>query len=742
MNLHDFFTEVYGESSGRAVIVLPNYNGKPTRDNWFSYPEELDKMVTLVDNNNNRDVWYSPLLFASDSRTKDNSISVHVTAADADACEPENFRIRPTMVVETSPERYQVYWKLDTYAVGREEVDYIAKVNRRIAQAHKDEGCDTAFVNAAKLLRVPTTSNSKHPGAVVILAERDDFIYTLEDFDELYPAAETPDEIQYENVDMPDGLEAFTLDQSNRNQLMNGLPNSPSLRSLMMDRWVPDKRSQMRYKLLLELYRLGTLSDEAVMAIAWWAPSNKYTEDPRGVKGLWDEAVKAKATVASEVPYDDGEYAEFDFDRPELSPEDELEQAKATDFLTEEERMGLTATFIDEWIEWAATKTDAPAEYHRAAAITLMSTVYSEFGHAYPSFGELKLNIWMMVLGRSTKDRKSTARGYLSKAFRALATDEYDYDLGDDVTPGGISLALHDRANKASVFNRDEVQGLFKELLHQSYMSGGLEVFTKLYDGWSGGRIRASGEKKKLPSVPVSFLMFLMGILTETAEVLTVTNYRSGFLTRFVYVIGSRPEGYVAPPLEQGDDEKGGEDPVFNGLINHLAINRSFWEMRGGDGNTFRLKADEDAWARYQEFMLQANKAADDSQYAEIIGSTTERMQITVLKLATIFAMDDRSTKIKMPHMLQAMSFAGEWFDNAVTVASMVSESEWQRDVDKLESFINSKGGKITYAAAYRAFKDKRAFEFEEMVVALERRGVLNRTANGNRWTLEIEYHE
>jgi hypothetical protein len=301
---------------------------------------------------------------------------------------------------------------------------------------------------------------------------------------------------------------------------------------------------------------------------------------------------------------------------------------------------------------------------------------------------------------------------------------------------------LHDRADKASVFSRDEVQGLFKELLHQSYMSGGLEVFTKLYDGWSGGRIRASGEKKVLDSVPVSFLMFLMGILTETAEVLTVTNYRSGFLTRFVYVIGSRPPGYESPPLEQGSDENGGEDLVFNGMMNHLVANRAWWEMRGGDGKTFRVKADDDAWRRYQAFMKAADQAANESQYAEIVGTTTERMQITVLKLATIFAMDDRSLKVKMSHMLQAISFAGEWFDNAVTVASMVSESEWQRDVDKLEAFINQKGGKISYAMAYRAFKDKRAFEFEEMVVALERRGVLNRVQAGSRWTLEIEYHE
>lgn len=732
-----FFSDVYGDNTGRAVIVLPNYNNKPVRDNWFQYPEQLAEMEALVEANNTKSVWYSPLLYASDSRTKDNSISIDVLAADADKCEPENFRHRPSMVVETSAGSYQVYWKLDKAA----DPTYASKVNRRIAQAHKDQGCDTAYVNAAKLMRVPNTSNHKHPGAYVILSEKDDSVYTMEQFEEAYPADETPDAIEYEHIEMPEGIEEFVQDPLNRSKLMSGLPNSQALRSLMLDSWVADKRSHMRYKLLCELYRLG-LPDEAVMAIAWWAPSNKYREDDnRGVKGLWDEAVKAKAEINHErdeydqpIGLDEQDNWQGDI------PSDEVKER--TEFLTEEERESLSSTFIDEWIAWATSRTDAPAEYHEAAAISLISTVYSEFAHAFPKFGELKLNIWMMVLGRSTKDRKSTARGYMQKAFRALETDEYDYEIGDDVTPGGVTLALADRPHKSTMFNSDEAQGFFNQLLQQTYMAGGKAIFTKLYDGWSGGRVRASGDKKKLPSVPVNFLIFLMGILTETADVLTVTDFKSGFLARFVYVIVSRPDDYQAPLLEQGSDDDGGEDLVFNGLVAHLSRNRSWWAMRGGDGKTFRLKAEDDAWARFQEFMLEVDRVAANTTYAEIVSTTAERLQITILKLATLFAMDDRSTKVKMSHMLQAISYAGKWLDNAITMASMVSESEWQRDVDKLEVFINTKGGKVTYAAAYRAFKDKRAFEFEEMVVALERRGVLNRIPNGNRWTLEIEYHE
>lgn len=733
-----FFKTIFGSGEGRAVIVLPNYAGKPTGDHWFSYPEDVDKMVSFVDTHKTGDVWFSPNLFKSDERTKENSHVLSIVGADADTCDPNNFRIQPSVTIQSSQGRWQVYWTLDKPYDSNE----VAKVNRRVSQTHKHEGCDIAFINAAKLMRVPGTSNNKHPGDIVIVADYDlDTNRSLAYVSEVYPESEVPDAIDVANTPMPDDVPQYVTE--NRRTLMNGLPNSIGLRDLLFGKFAADKRSDVRFKLLLELYRLG-LDDRGVMAVAWGAPSNKYNgDDPRSYAGLWAEAMKAKAMVDNESGDDD------EYDRP-IGAEPEGERAKAavqlTNFLSEEEQDEIrqVVNFIDQWVTWASTKTDAPAEYHRAAAITLISAVYSEFGHATPVFakGGLKLNLWFMVLGRSTKDRKTTARSYMNAAFRALKTEDYNYSLGDDVTPGGISLALHDRANKSSVYDRDEVQGLFKELLHQSYMSGGLEVFTKLYDGWSGGRVRATGDKKVMESVPVSFIMFMMGILTETADILTVTNYRSGFLTRFLYVIGTRPEGYKSPPMQQADEEDKGEDKVFNGLVQHLALNRNHWEMLGGDGITFALRTEDDAWKRLQQFEVDVDARAEASPYAEIIGTTSARMVISTLKLATLLAMDDRSNSVKMIHVLQAISYAGEWFDNAVQVASMVSESDWQRDVDKLEAFIQSKGGKTSFAIAYRAFKEKRPFEFEEMLAALESRGSMVRVQSGSKWVLELTYEQ
>ncbi len=230
----------------------------------------------------------------------------------------------------------------------------------------------------------------------------------------------------------------------------------------------------------------------------------------------------------------------------------------------------------------------------------------------------------------------------------------------------------------------------------------------------------------------------MMGILTEATDVLTITNFRSGFLTRFLYVVGKRPDGWRAPPMEQSNEiEDTQGDPVFESLAKRMEGNRNYWDMKKPEDKTIGIRADEDAWKRLQEYEKQVAELAEESKYSEIISTTSERMVISTLKLAALLAMDDRSSSIKLVHMLQAIAYAGEWFDNAVTVASMVSESEWQRDVDKLEAFIAAKGGQTTYAMAYRQFGHLKPKDFDIIIEALVGRGDVERIQSGSKWILK-----
>ena len=238
--------------------------------------------------------------------------------------------------------------------------------------------------------------------------------------------------------------------------------------------------------------------------------------------------------------------------------------------------------------------------------------------------------------------------------------------------------------------------------------------------------------------------MSLTGILDEAANVLTVKDFKNGFLTRFLYVTAERPDDYVRPITKQApkDEEDDEGDAVFDAFVQRFQQNKTFWEMYVADGETYRIYIEDEVWDRWNQFEADVEEAVKSTKHQEVISTTAERMTHSVLKVAALLAMDDRSMTVQMHHLLQAIAYAGEWFRNLVRIAGMISESDWERDVSDLEKFIASRGGRCTYAQAYRQFTSKKPQEFEQMVQALEGRGAKIRNQAGNSWALEINTKE
>jgi hypothetical protein len=71
-------------------------------------------------------------------------------------------------------------------------------------------------------------------------------------------------------------------------------------------------------------------------------------------------------------------------------------------------------------------------------------------------------------------------------------------------------------------------------------------------------------------------------------------------------------------------------------------------------------------------------------------------------------------------------------------MASAISASEWQRDVDKLEAFIVERGGRVRYEEAYKKFSNKRKREFDEMVDALRSQARAQEVTESQKRYLEV----
>src|SRR5690606_20299078 len=163
-------------------------------------------------------------------------------------------------------------------------------------------------------------------------------------------------------------------------------------------------------------------------------------------------------------------------------------------FLTDDER-ALVAdqpSFIDEYVAWVKTRTDAAERYQRSLAYLLLSCVYGNLGYISPQFGRMDLNLWLMILGETTFTRKSTSRSLFLKVLHEFERGtSQQVDIGSDSARQGRTGELRERPTHVRLVRRDESHGWFHESYHKAYMSGSIERMTDLHDGRLMGTLRA-----------------------------------------------------------------------------------------------------------------------------------------------------------------------------------------------------------------------------------------------------------
>lgn len=159
-----FFVQVFGSAEGsRLCIARKNATG--LHEKFFAYPTELDDALTFIDESAKYDVYFCAQLLTEKRRTKE-TVAEKLTAlwADLDTCQPDSLKVAPSIVVESSPGRWQAIWRLDE-PIDKFEAE---KLSHRIALYHKGDGCDQSGWDLTQLLRVPFTRNYKYDPAPMV----------------------------------------------------------------------------------------------------------------------------------------------------------------------------------------------------------------------------------------------------------------------------------------------------------------------------------------------------------------------------------------------------------------------------------------------------------------------------------------------------------------------------------------------------------------------------------------------
>ena len=188
----EFFETIWGASTGENVFLPSMYDGMWT-EGYGIKPDNLIYTVWSMEAAYT-DYYFTPLRY-NGLRKKGLLGNPGVIFADMDKAHPGTFKLRPSVVVQTSPNHFHLYWLLNEPV---EPEIWAPRAKGWTAEI----GADPGGWDATQELRVPLTRNYKYdPPVDVWLVDMDrDRRYDIEQF----PEAVLGPEVEISDAPVPD----------------------------------------------------------------------------------------------------------------------------------------------------------------------------------------------------------------------------------------------------------------------------------------------------------------------------------------------------------------------------------------------------------------------------------------------------------------------------------------------------------------------------------------------------------
>lgn len=417
-------------------------------------------------------------------------------------------------------------------------------------------------------------------------------------------------------------------------------------------------------------------------------------------------------------------------------------------------------TFIDRYVKYGWSVTDAPRQYHVAGGAIILSTIICPQVTLPAQHTKIRPNLWAMILAGTTVTRKSTCVDLAVRTLSEVLPIE-DFLMGTDGSPEGILTELQDRDGKASLFHRDEITGFIESATKKEYNAGILQALTSLYDGRQEKRTLRSGTiTVKKPRL----ILWCAGIKSQMQEVLSIEHIRSGFIPRFIVVSGTTTSDQIrpiGPPVDAHETEG-----IKNEIVEELYGITDFWmpkpkvqTMSLGTTTTKRtviqgereMKATPEAWDRMRWLTFDAVKLGENSSSPDIYTPMYVRLADSIIKIAILLAGARNSLVLELNDICQAIRLSDIFLDSATDFARAVEQApditQWEKKADKILKYIRDKHPTpVTRSEVMRRFHVK-AHDVSDVEATLIMRGHIKLstkrgfTANGTRSTKErIEY--
>jgi len=673
-----FFQLVFGASARGylCVSLLGLGSGKRSmQERFFRYPEQVDAAAKFAnDSKFSADVYYCPQLFETTTRTKSAVASCPTLWADLDTCPPTKMLKPPSVIVESSPRRYQALWRMSHPLPGHIAEDLC----KRIAYFHAEDGCDRSGWDLTQLLRVPSTVNYKYAGEPEVMIKGGELraMYSPRDFED-YPEVKTS---QFMRTPMPSAAElpqepAEDILQKYKHAL---LPNVYDLFAVTPD---DNSWSEKLWKLEMCLLEMG-MSREEVFVVAWESACNKYRRDGKDKSYLWVEVCRAFVAYTDRVNatiYPGADIAE-------LLTEEELKIANRQ------------TGFVEEYIEWASSLGDAATQYHQAGAFTILSALLSGRVTLPTSYGPVVPNLWFMILGDTTLTRKTTA---MDIATDLLMDVDPDAILATDGSVEGLMQGLSTRPRRPSIFLRDEFSGLLEMITKKDYYAGMAEVLTKLYDGKMQKRIL---RKEEIVVRHPILLILAGGIRNRVQGLLTHEHVSSGFIPRFIFVTAESDTSRLQPLGPPTARDLGNRDILLErmeAMVAHYGQSRQAYVKALGQRvparETWDASLTREAWVRYNELESALLQSGLNSEKPELMTPLFDRLAKNTLKAAVLISaarqVGEDNVVVEVEDILHAIRYCIQWRAYAIEVVGGIGKNMYERELERILAAILKRPG-------------------------------------------------
>lgn len=705
--LQDFFAGAYGSTTGYMCIASRRPQGKFT-EQFFAYPTELEGAITYLRSKaHTENVYFCPQLLKDRKRTKANVGLASSIWADLDDCHPDLLRVKPSISMETSPNRYQAIWTLAQPVPG-EEAESVA---RKVTYAHAGEGSDKSGWDLTQLIRIPGTFNHKYntddgPPRVSILEWDLARKYSVSSFDVYQQVA------GYEYLDVP--FPEFILEKGEEileryRFRINGAAFTTFFRTNE-----GSDRSTALFRLEMYCLEAGMQLSE-VFQVCRDSVVNKFEKDEIL---LWKDVCRAKSKFDENLKV------------TTLPPTDEIS------LLSEQEKdlvHGLPPCFVDRYIDWAKRVGDAAEQYHVAGAFIALSSLLAGSLKLPTSFGTVSPNIWFLILADTTLTRKSTA---MDLAMDIVMEVDENILMATDGSLEGLMTALSARDNIPSVFLRDEFTGLMEQMHKKDYMAGMPEFLAKLYDGKSMKRML---RKEEIRVRNPRLIIFGGGIKSKMMRIVHPEHVESGFLPRFVIITAMSDISKVKPlGPPNALNTTGREDilaelrKISSAFPSQMPVTKD-GKVIGITHEPTEISMSVDAWVRFNELDQTLTQIGlDAGDLAESLVPMNARLSMSILKCAMLVAASrsgGHPVVIRKEDLLKAASFGDSWRRYAQDVVVNVGKGDLERKLGVILAAIQKKG---TYPRSrlMQAYHLS-AREMNEIEATLVNRGLIVRGGDG-----------